>query len=278
MTRVNLSIFYLVLAVWGCDRNFDVTGSPSTESCEGVSCWNPSPNECTAEGLLEIHNAYGYCVDGECQYESREEECLTGTCANGVCQDNPCQGVTCSTPPDSQCEDGYLARWSDLGFCTATGSQASCVYTKTLNECRNGCADGACIDEPCVGITCETPPARYCEETSLIVWNTLGVCVNGGCEYAFQTVVCHDGCSAGACVGDLCEGIVCDSPPAAYCSDNMLVTYGASGTCEGGTCNYSSSDTDCAAGCSEGRCLDASDTDTSSPDTDTAGGDTGIDT
>lgn len=52
-----------------------------------------------------------------------------------------------------------------------------------------------------------------------------------------------------------CVGVMCDKPPANTCADaSNLKVYSASGTCEGGTCDYSSSTIPCALGCESGAC------------------------
>jgi hypothetical protein len=50
-----------------------------------------------------------------------------------------------------------------------------------------------------------------------------------------------------------CEGVVCNSPPAATCADNLTVrTYKSPGTCKAGVCSYDFEDIECA----EGECID----------------------
>lgn len=44
---------------------------------------------------------------------------------------------------------------------------------------------------------------------------------------------------------DPCEGVVCDSPPADSCVGNSVKKYSSTGTCSGGTCSYSSTESPC---------------------------------
>ncbi len=69
------------------------------------------------------------------------------------------------------------------------------------------------------------------------------------------------GCAASGCqfhycseVSDPCDGVTCNNPPGNYCSGNLAISYGT-GTCSGGICSYSFTNTTCQYGCSNGTCL-----------------------
>ena len=109
----------------------------------------------------------------------------------------------------------------------------------------------------CSGVACTTPPANYCvDQTTLRAYPESGTCSNGLCSYEHTDLTCGSGCQDGACVGnDPCNGLTCNSPPAASCTDShTLKTYSSSGTCSSGTCSYTSITTTCANGCQAGAC------------------------
>ncbi|MBI5511504.1 MAG: putative metal-binding motif-containing protein [Deltaproteobacteria bacterium] len=80
-------------------------------------------------------------------------------------------------------------------------------------------------------------------------------CAEGCCAVCQLDEDCGKGfgcCGSGQCSRDCdpCGRIACDDPPAAACVDaNTLRTYGASGLCVAGECQYASVDSNCAAGC-----------------------------
>jgi len=226
--------------------------TPPSTSCEAVSCNTPPPNSCQDSLTLLVYDAVGTCSDGACSYASRTESCAGG-CANGACTANPCQGVTCHSPPANHCLDA-----STLVVPSATGtcSGGSCHYAETYSTCPFGCDQGACVNDPCIGRSCNTPPATFCLSASTLrTFQTAGTCSGGSCLYAPTDSVCVYGCVGGACANDPCAGKTCNTPPASACIDAAtLRTFGMAGTCSGGSCLYGASDLTCAYGCVGGAC------------------------
>ena len=115
----------------------------------------------------------------------------------------------------------------------------------------SGCGDST---DPCEDVLCSTPPANYCDGDSAVVYANDGTCADGSCSYTSQTVICDEGCSDGACNGDPCAGIVCNTPPADYCDGDSLMQYPELGVCDGGDCSYTPESVNCPYGCADGEC------------------------
>ena len=229
-------------------------GGTSVDSgaCDQVECLTPPANICQDGSTLVVYNSQGTCTDGACSYASTTQVCADG-CEDGACIGDPCAGVTCATPPANTCQDATtLVVYNSQGTCT----DGACSYASTTQVCTDGCEDGACIGDPCAGVTCATPPANTCQDaTTLVVYNSQGTCTDGACSYASTTQVCTDGCESGACIGDPCAGVTCATPPANTCQDaTTLVAHNAQGTCANGVCEYGSSTQTCEHGCENGAC------------------------
>lgn len=177
-----------------------------------------------------------------------------GTDAGADVITNPCAGVTCNTPPANSCADAStLTIYNSTGTC----DQGQCSYTSSPTTCPQGCSSGACVNNPCLGVTCSTPPASVCADaTHLTVYDTPGSCSGGNCSYGNHSVYCGFGCSGGVCNGDPCTGVTCNTPPASYCADaSTLTVYDAPGTCSGsGACSYTTHNAFCSFGCGSGAC------------------------
>ncbi len=159
----------------------------------------------------------------------------------------------CTSPPASVCKDAStLTTYASPGTCEA----GSCTYAPIDAPCPSGCEAGKCKTNPCVGVTCATPPANECvDATSLRVYAASGTCDGGTCTYGSSVIPCSFGCAAGACSGDPCLGKTCNTPPANTCaSPEYLTVYSASGTCSSGSCSYSSTNVYCSFGCVGGVC------------------------
>ncbi|MCK5804363.1 MAG: hypothetical protein KAI66_16110, partial [Lentisphaeria bacterium] len=75
-------------------------------------------------------------------------------------------------------------------------------------ECPDGCAEGACNDDPCDGIDCDEPPANTCSDANhLRAYDPLGTCADGLCNYTSNIVECPDGCVNAECQG--CQPSTC---------------------------------------------------------------------
>lgn len=214
-------------------------GNPCTvdETCDAAAQCVGIPKDCVPPATTCVagnSRSYsgGVCrIDnGECEFATSDTPCPYGCdSATGLCKNNPCLGVTCTTPPNSQC-------YETNGTCT----DGTCGYP-TRNP-GTGCDDG----DPCttgdicgatqecsgVPISCTTPPNTQC-------WAATGTCAGGECTYVARDTgtSCDDGnaCTdADACTEDhACSGTsrVCNTPPNAQC-------YEASGTCSVGECTY----------------------------------------
>jgi RHS repeat-associated protein len=234
---------------FGCD-----SGVCNPDPCDGIYCDTPPQNVCDDATFLRVYEQQGTCEDGDCAYGSSLTECDFG-CLDGACVDDPCLGVTCVTPPQNVCEDlDNLRVYESSGYCDS----GNCFYNFQITNCEFGCESGECLDDPCVGVTCDTPPANYCVDTdSLRVFEVQGNCSDGECEYGFEDLGCEFGCEAGACLQDPCIGVTCNSPPANYCQDlDTLVSYTDDGTCDDGVCLYEGVQTICDFGCDSGACLE----------------------
>ena len=85
--------------------------------------------------------------------------------------------MTCNTPPATTCEDPNSLRvFNTHGTCGG----GACFYSYLTYECSFGCSNGACNEDPCIGVTCMTPPASTCEDqNTLRAYNATGTCGGG---------------------------------------------------------------------------------------------------
>ena len=161
--------------------------------------------------------------------------------------------VTC-VPASPVCTNSSTLTTMRVRACTGS----ACQFETSTVLCSQGCANGACVNEPCAGVSCSEPPPSTCvNATSLRVFTSPGACTAGTCGYASAEVSCSGGCSNGACTGNPCAGRVCNLPPASSCVGNVLRTYSSQGICDGasGACTYQRVDTVCVAGCSNAACV-----------------------
>ena len=108
-----------------------------------------------------------------------------------------CVGVTCTTPPATACSSASnLRSYDPAGTC----SNGVCRYLVTNTNCPFGCAAGACNPDPCVGVTCTTPPAATCADTrTRRTYPAIGTCAGGICGYPPVDTSCAYGCAANLC-------------------------------------------------------------------------------
>jgi len=249
-----------VAVVAGCG---DEPGSSDT--CVDSDCFAPVPAYCQGDTRVEI-SAVGTCADGACSYQTTETPCDYG-CTEGRCDDSPCEGVTCDDPPAPSCsDDGAQVTYASEGTCD--DADGSCAYVRNESECPDGqrCEDGACVVlGPCEGVVCDEAPAPRCDGTDALEYAAPGTCVDGACEYEVTVRDCaEDGgsCADGACLPDPCADVVCDTPPADFCSEaGIAVTFDAAGTCDAdtGECTYPRTRDNCAgrgAGCEDAACVE----------------------
>lgn len=228
----------------------------SADPCAGVSCQSPPANRCDPSdpNSLITGQTPGTCDAGTCTYAEVRVWCPDG-CANDQCVGDPCAGVSCNSPPANTCAGANaLNVFDSQGTCSA----GQCTYGSTQTACNFGCAAGVCNGDPCIGTTCNSPPASYCSGANqLTVPDSPGTCSAGSCQYTSHTEFCSFGCNAGSCLNDPCVGITCNTPPANTCvSASTRRSYSPTGSCSSGICSYSPTDENCAFGCVAGLCKD----------------------
>ncbi len=151
----------------------------------------------------------------------------------------------------------------NLRICRFLFARLFCVLftAAVLTACGGETAPG----ETCNDSACTEPPAAVCQGDNLVAYAVAGSCDDSGqCVYQQEVTNCiaQDAqCVDGACVPnqeqDLCDGVVCDAPPASSCNGNSVVSYEDSGECVGGVCQYDSIETACSDGevCLDGACV-----------------------
>ncbi len=247
-TPLVITLVFAVAAL-GCARG---SYSPATDAGECI-CDSPPADFCVDRTTLRRYDGSGFCLVDQCEYTFDDEVCAAG-CAHGACRADACAGVSCDSPPASECIDASTLRLFDLAASCRNGA---CEYESRELSCAAGCAAGACLREECGAILCDSPPSQ-CHEPA-------GRCVDGECTYDERpaSASCDDGdaCTIDdRCGGGICSGtaVVCDAPSGPTCVDaSTLRSYGTTGTCSAGTCTFAPSDTHCPGGCNAGSCLDA---------------------
>jgi hypothetical protein len=250
MDFIRVAILTCVLMLLGC-------GAAPAETCTpGLSVACIGPAGCSG-GQVCDKDGTGYLA---CQCAPADSGAGGGTAAGGGTgggsgggSTNPCEGITCPTPPAPICLTATSARtWSPSGTC----SGGTCSYVFTDSACPTGCSGGVCNPNPCGGITCSTPPAPTCASASTRrAYSSTGTCSNGTCSYTFTDSTCPYGCAGGTCNANPCTTTTCNSPPGASCTTpSTRRVYSSPGTCTGGACSYSFTETTCPYGCAGGVC------------------------
>jgi len=205
------------------------------DPCRNKVCATPPGRTCITSTTSRTFNPAGRCVAGQCEYDPVDETCGQWGCdlSSGACRTDPCVGVSCIAPPQRSCIDPATSRgYNPAGHCA--GGQ--CSYDPIDQACADwGCdpQTGACRGDPCVGLSCTTPPPRAClDSTTSRAFNPGGHCSGGSCQYDPVDESCAFGCDpqSNACKPDPCLGISCNRPP--------NECFQASGTCQLGACNY----------------------------------------
>ncbi|HTJ46122.1 MAG TPA: lamin tail domain-containing protein [Kofleriaceae bacterium] len=179
----------------------DTCGSPPADTCTGdIAHVHPNPGTCTSPGGVVA-----------CDYPPTDVDCTATdqTCDNGACVD-PCVGFTCDAPPADTCSGNTLTQHANPGTCSSPLGVPACSYGTTDVDCTMTdeiCQGGACVD-PCVGFTCNTPPAATCVNNVARTFSPAGTCTSPGgvpaCGYAPIDQDCSlsgQTCNAGACTG-----------------------------------------------------------------------------
>lgn len=209
------------------------------DPCDGVDCAAPPAPICITQNSSRRYEPLGQCVEGRCEHTFVDEECSRGCDdATGVCRGDPCAGVACNTPP-SGCF--FAAGMCDEGACEYMVNNAGICDDNKPCTTGDRCEEGVCVGDQTV---CDAPPEALClDEDTRRFYNPMGVCnqATGACDYMQQDQECPFGCDNGACLGDPCAGIVCDSPPSTQC-------YEQAGTCANGVCQYNTTPGACDDG------------------------------
>jgi hypothetical protein len=150
-----------------------------------------SSGQCPAS--IEQREQYRYCSgsSAECTGDNLKwsawqtaQDCSMSQICGGAGTAPHC--APCDDPPASQCDGDYLLTYPSPGKC----EEGECAYQADPNPelCDFGCEDGACNPDPCLGVTCETPPAPSCDPDNpsiLREYLATGSCVDGRCEYDY---------------------------------------------------------------------------------------------
>ena len=254
--RLVLPAALLCLASQGCGDDSD----PAPVECVDDCFLPPAPacrnNQAVTFGLP------GTCQQGVCTYVENATTCTFG-CANGRCLPDPCEDVFCNRPPAAWCEGDIAVTSSRTGVC----ENGFCEYGVSRFSCASigqFCDDGACVEiDPCEGVFCQTPPRSVCgADGDSVISFSAGQCREGECSFRQTTTECSapgESCVEGACTQDpRCDGVVCNTPPTPFCSDNRAYTYASAGTCDRGQCVYPRTETRCSidgATCFDGECV-----------------------
>lgn len=255
---------------------------------ENPSCgWAVANNffNCGVDGELpDPSGANPYLCPGEvCETSCDTMECgyacgeLCGTCGedsvceDGACKNCSCDGLECGTndcgEPCGDCADGDYC--SDDNLCLACSCEGLACGTDecgtSCGTCPDGltCTDGACIDDPCMGITfegcCDGEVLNYCENASITELDcaggpSCGWSAEGG-YYDCGTDGSEDptGANPKACPGGSCTPTCADLNP---CGDDGC--GGSCGECaDGESCGEAGScGPACTADCTGKECGD----------------------
>jgi hypothetical protein len=223
-------------------------GSCINDNCQG--CLTPPTTACVGNTLRSWLSP-GSCDGTGCTYVKQDTVCTFG-CADNACKPDPCASLACTTPPAPICTDSITRLVYGVGTC----SDGICRYQESQLRCSTTCSNGACLEDSCLGVSCNSPGPATCIGSARHSFVAPGACgADAGCTYSSQIVTCASGCDGGQCLGDPCQGVTCASPPSAICLNaTTRHSYGAAGTCSAGSCSYPGTDTTCPFGCANGAC------------------------
>ncbi len=211
------------------------------DRCENGRCAGECAGECEAGAVRCQDGGLSSCgdrdFDGCAEWGPTEpcgaaESCEEGACVPiDACVDR-CSADACDGVSHTQCGN------YDLDPCLEPSPGDSCVPA-------DPCFEGSCTLSGCETTPrrCTAPPASQCiDDGTLRVYDAIGICADGACEYAYRDQACP---SCPAC--DACAGVSCTSPPS--------VCFLPSGTCDNGACSYGFAD---GVSCDDGNaCTDA---------------------
>jgi sulfatase modifying factor 1 len=215
-------------------------GMAPIDPCLGVVCETPPAASCTSAQEYRSYDQLGSCSDGTCSYA---EHLIACTCQGKACTSDPCATIKCETPPAAVCADANnLTTYSAMGSCNA----GSCSYMPKNTLCEFGCASAACKPDPCIGVTCSSPPAATCKNgNTKTTYAASGTCAAGKCSYQPSDTPCP---SNQACSG---QGMCALCNTDASCGAGCTACGGSTPKCKG-----QSNSSSCVGCLSNGDCSD----------------------
>ncbi|HLD38701.1 MAG TPA: hypothetical protein VJB05_00115, partial [archaeon] len=234
--------------------------------CSGGSCYYGGSQDCNGNnGWVNSGAAYA-CCDGASTATCQDQRYADYTCSSGNCAFSSYTNsrtlrsgqASCNSPPAATCSGSTRVYYDSTGSC----SSGSCQYTQRTQNCPYGCSGGTCNNDPCSGVSCNSPPASYCSGSTRVTYNSPGTCSGGSCSYATSNYDCPTtgcsgetrqtgGCSSGSCYlnnAQDCNSLnTCTNSGATYqtCNNGQACTaqnrvYNDY-TCSGGGCALASS-------------------------------------
>jgi|GEM_PF-3153815 len=149
----------------------------SRMSCTDLVCDEPPASSCDGTKVKAYANP-GTCEKGVCSYAEATEDCGKET---------------------KKCEGGAVVT------STPTCAKGKCETQETKADCASGlvCESGACVNDSCAGITCDSPPPPSCDGDDAVSYSSTGKCSDGNCSYPDTRQDCAafgQYCAAGQCV------------------------------------------------------------------------------
>lgn len=142
----------------------------------------------------------------------------------GAAPVDSCIGIVCNTPPANDCDgpDKFTA-YDSIGSC----NNGICSYASNDISCT--CQNDACTTDPCIGITCSTPPAAMCKDShTATTYASSGSCGGGSCSY----VPTQTPCAANKECGGAGSCSVCKSDQS--CGSSCVACGGSTPRCKDG--------------------------------------------
>ena len=216
LAAAGLLAFCTAFACTSADRTF---GDASTGGSDAGAGGTPRTSEDTAAGAAGEDSSSG----------------------SGGAPSDSCLGIVCETPPAGSCESATKFKTFDkMGSCLA----GVCSYRAQEIACQ--CQGEACTTDPCVGLTCDTPPAPRCKDTNTQTeFASTGTCNQGSCSYLATDTGCEKN---QLCSGEGCTVCATD----ASCGDDCTACGGNTPKCKdlgvASQCVGCLADADCSSG------------------------------
>ena len=209
MTRACLRWLWSLSLLLGC--------TSATPVAPPATCSGPDQVSCGATcAILKTDDANcGTCANA-CPADK--------ACAASACYPKNCAGAACD--PSSVCFEALCVEKACVGVVCPSGqvcSQGGCTCAADRLSCSGQCVDPKLDDLNCGGCGRACAPGQACAD---------GVCFERNCtgEVCDPSSVCFQSqCTERACVGVQCAG-------GQTCAGGACGCFGASSTCDGGTC------------------------------------------